>query len=171
MGYINSVVYIQREIDNILREVRAWVRIYVDDIVYNARSLPDLLDKLQVLFEIFLHYNISIKPIKSFLNYPDVWLFRQRVNSLGLITSDEKLKAIHLLAYPNTLEALEYYLGLTGYLRNYIHFYAQLATPLQQLKTLFLRHPPVAGQQRRAYTLKTKFGPLTPQELASFQSI
>lgn len=124
-----------------------------------------------MLFEIFLHYNISIKPTKSFLNYPDVRLLGQRVNSLGLTTSDKKLKAIRFLAYPNTLGALEYYLGLTGYLRNYIHFYAQLAAPLQELKTLLLSHAPVASQQRRAYASKTKLGPPTPQELASFQSI
>ena len=75
MGYINLVAYVQREIDNILRDVRAWTQAYVDDIICGAKSLPDLLDKLQVLFDIFLYYNISIKPTKSFLNYPDVVLF------------------------------------------------------------------------------------------------
>ncbi len=123
------------------------------------------------MFEIFLRYNISIKPTKSFLNYPDVRLLGQRVNSLGLTTSDEKLKAIRLLTYPDILGALEYYLGLTGYLQSYIHFYAQLAASLQELKTLLLRHAPVAGQQRRAYVSKTKLGPPSPRELASFQSI
>lgn len=162
MDYINLIAYVQQEIDNILREVRAWARAYVDNIVCVTRSLPDLLDKLRVLFEIFLHYNISIKPTKSFLNYPDVGLLGQRVNSIELTISDEKLKAIRLLAYPDTLGALEYYLGLIGYLRSYIHFYAQLTAPLQQLKTLLLRHAPIAGQQRRAYALKTKFGPPTP---------
>lgn len=171
MGYINSVGYVQREIDNILREVRAWARAYVDDIVCGAKSLPDLLNKLQVLFDIFLHYKISIKPTKSFLNYPDIGLLGQRVNSLGLNIFDEKLRAIRLLAYPDTLGALEYYLSLTGYLQSYIHFYAHLAAPLQELKTSLLRHAPVAGQQRRAYASKTKLGPPTPQELASFQSI
>ena len=171
MSYINLVAYLQQEIDNILHQVRAWARAYVDDIVCDAKSLHDLLDKLRVLFEIFLHYNISIKPTKSFLNYPDVRLLGQRVNSLGLNTSDEKLKVIHLFTYPDTLGALEYYLGLTGYLRSYIHFYAQLAAPLQELKTSLLCHAPVAGQQRRAYASKTKLGSPTPRELSFFQSI
>ena len=171
MGYINSVAYVQREIDNIFRDVRAWARAYIDNIIYGAKSLPDLLDKLRILFDIFLHYNISIKPTKSYLNYPDVGLLGQRVNSLGLTTSEEKLRAIRLLTYPDTLGALEYYLGLTGYLRNYIHFYAQLAVPLQALKTSLLRHAPIGGQQRRAYASKTKLGPPTPQEYASFLGI
>lgn len=46
IGYINSVAYVQREIDNILRKARAWARTYMDDIIYGAKSLPDLLEKL-----------------------------------------------------------------------------------------------------------------------------
>lgn len=96
----------------------------MDDIIYDAKSLPDLLQKLRILFDIFLKYNISIKPTKSYLNYPPVGLLGQLVNSLGLTTLEEKLRAIRLLTYPTTLGALEYYLGLTGYLHSYVHFYA-----------------------------------------------
>lgn len=46
MGYINSVAYVQQEIDNILCDIRAWARIYVNDIICDAKSLPDLLKKL-----------------------------------------------------------------------------------------------------------------------------
>ena len=145
MRYINSVAYVQREIDNILRDVRAWARAYVDDIICGAKSLPDLLQKLCILFDIFLKYNISIKPTEFFLNYPDVGLLGQQINSLGLTTFEEKLRAIRHLTYPETLGVLEYYLGLTGYLRNYIHFYAQLAAPLQALKTSLLRDAPISG--------------------------
>ena len=77
MGYINSVAYVQREIDNILRDVRDWARAYIDDIICGGSSLDNLLHKLRILFEIFLHYNISIKPTKSYLNYPNVGLLGQ----------------------------------------------------------------------------------------------
>lgn len=171
MGYVNSEAYVQREIDNILRSVRDWARAYVDDIICGAKSLDDLLVKLRTLFEIFVAYNISIQPTKLFLNYPDVGLLGQRVDSLGLTTAEDKLQAIKLLSYPDTLEALEYYLGLTGYLRSYIHFYVQLAEPLQALKTSLLKSAPVAGQQRRAYASKTKLSTPTPRELASFHGL
>lgn len=158
MSYINLVAYAQQKINNILHKVQAGVRAYIDNIVYNARLIPYLLNKLRVLFEIFLHYNISIKPIKLFLNYLNVGLLRQKVNSLGLTTSDKKLKAICFLAYLDTLGALKYYLGLIRYLQNYIHFYAQLIAPLQELKTLLLHHALVAGQQRKTYASKKKLG-------------
>ena len=110
----------------------------MDDIICRARSLSELLRKLRILFDIFFKYNISIKPTKSYLNYPDVGLLGQQVNFLGLVTSKEKLRSIKHLTYPKTLGALEYYLGLTGYFQHYIHFYAQLAALHQALKTLLL---------------------------------
>ncbi len=171
MGYINSVAYVQCEIDIIIRKVREWTRAYINNIVCGGKSLPDLLIKLHVLFDIFLCYKISIQPTKSYLDYPDVVLLGQRVNSLGLFTSKEKLKAVRLLKYSETLGALEYYLGLTGYLRSYIHYYAQLASPLQALKTSLLKKAPESGQQRRAYASKTRLKPPTEKELAAFDAL
>lgn len=171
MGYVNSIAYVQREIDNIFRHVRDWAHSYVDNIICGAKSLDDLLSKLCTLFEIFVTYNISIKPTKTFLNYPDVGLLGQQVNSLGLTTAKEKLNAISFLHYPDTLGALKYYLGLTGYFRSYIYYYAQLAEPLQSLKTSLLKAVPLSGQQYRAYASKTKLPPATPRQLASFEGI
>ncbi len=116
MGYINFIAYAQRQIHTILHAVRGLARVYIDDIICIATSVADLFQKPRVLFEIFVAYNIFIKPTKTHFNYPDVGLLGQRVNSLGLTIYDDKLKTIQLLFYPKTLDALEYYLGLTGYL-------------------------------------------------------
>lgn len=54
---------------------------YVDNIICNTRSLLDFLKKLQILVDIFLYNNISIKFTKLYLNYLDVRLLGQEVNS------------------------------------------------------------------------------------------
>lgn len=130
MGYIDFVAYIQWEIVNILKSGWDWAHTYVNDIICKARFLDNLLSKLRILFEIFVAYNIFIKPTKIFLNYPDVRLLGQEVNTLSMTTAKKKLNAIRLLQYPLTVGILEYYLGLTGYFHSYIHYYAQLAEPL-----------------------------------------
>ncbi len=94
MGYINSIAYVQYEIDTIVHAVSAWARTYINDIGSGATSVADLLQKLRVLFEIFVAYNISIKPTKTYLNYLDVRFLGQQVNSLGLTISDDKVRAI-----------------------------------------------------------------------------
>lgn len=78
---------------------------------------------------------MSISPIKAFLGYPNISLLGRHINSLGISTPEDKLQAISGLYYLDTLGQLEYYLGLTGYLRSSVHFYTALAEPLQKLKT------------------------------------
>ena len=73
-----------------------------------------MLKDLRELFQLFVDYNISISPTKTYLGYPDVNLLGQRVESLGLTSPEDKLRAISNLRYPTTLGALEHYLGLTG---------------------------------------------------------
>lgn len=90
-------------------------------------SVGNLFFKLYIFFKIFVTYNISIKLTKTYLNYLDIGLLGQRVNSLGLIIVDDKLRAIQLLHYLDTLGALEFYLSLTGYFCSYIYFYTKLA--------------------------------------------
>lgn len=130
--------------------------------------MANSLTKLRVFFKIFLCYNISIQPTKSYLNYSDVALLGQRVNFFGLSTSKEKLKVVRFLKYPKTLAALEYYLGFTEYLRSYIHYYAQLTSLLQILKTSPLKRAPESGQQRWAYVSKIKLEISIEKELAAF---
>lgn len=117
------MAYIQRKIDNILCNFRTWAQTYVDNIICRAKSLPDLLEKLRILFDIFLEYNISIKLIKSFFNYLNIELLGQQIISLDLTTLEEKFRTINLLTYLKILDTLKYYLGLTSYFCNYIHFY------------------------------------------------
>lgn len=76
IGYINSVAYVQHKIDKILYSIVLRVRAYVNDIICKAKSLLDLFEKLHILFDIFLEYNIYIKLTKFFFNYPDIELLR-----------------------------------------------------------------------------------------------
>ena len=105
-----------------------------------------------MLFQLFIEYNITVSPSKTFLGYLDVQLLGRKVNSFGLISLEDKLKAIAQLQYPTTLRDLEHYLGLTGYLRQYVYFYAQLSRELQDLKTLMLKESPSSDYQRKIYS-------------------
>ena len=171
MGCMNSIAYVQRQIDRILRPVKAFASAYVDDVVTGAKSFSEHLANLRQLFELFVEHNISISPTKTFLGYPNVNLLGRRVDSFGLATAEDKLEAIKALKYPSTLGDLEHYLGLAGYLRNHVHYFAQLAQPLQALKTSLLKQAPTKGNPRRAYASSYKLGKPSPAELASFTSL
>lgn len=65
----------------------------------------------------------------------------------------------------------KYYLSLTGYFCSYTYYYAQLAEPLQTLKTSMLKLTLLSGQQQSMYTLKTQLLPPSSTKLAAFQSL
>ena len=66
-----------------------------------------------------------------------------------------KLVAITQLAFPQLLKGLELYLGLTGYLRQYIPYYAQVTKPLQERKTLLGKSVDVGGNAHKKVMAKT----------------
>lgn len=169
MGCRNSVAYVQRQMDTLLRRLE-FARAYIDDIVVRSKSLQEHLSHLRQLFNLFVNKNIGLNPVKVFLGYPEVTLLGQRVNALGLATTEQRLKALTSLKIPDTLAKLETYLGLTGYIRQYIHFYASISRPLQDLKTSLLKNGPRDGAKRKTYTSKMKLL-LTRKEEASFEAL
>ena len=171
MGYKNSPAYVQRQIDRILRPYRAFARAYVDDIVIFSKTFQEHQDHLRAVFSTLRDNNVSIKPTKAFLGYPSVRLLGKKVDSLGLATTEDKLAAIAKLKFPRTLRQLEHYLGLTGWLREYVEKYAKLAEPLQDRKTCLLRSAPPSGNARRSYSSKTYIKDPTPEEMKSFTAI
>lgn len=75
-----------------------------------------LVELAAVLKELERH-GIRLEPKKAYVGFPEVSLLGQRVDALGLSTPDEKLKAITSLSFPDTLQKLETYIGMTGDLR------------------------------------------------------
>ena len=171
MGYRNSPAYVQRMIDRMLRPVRGFARAYMDDIVIFSTSLEEHEDQLRQIFGILEDYNICLSPHKSFIGYPSVALLGQRVDALGLATAEEKLAAIRKLAFPRTLLQLKHYLGLTGYMRQYVPFYAAIVRPLQNRKTLLnksFRAKGVKGNGRKRRAGRLEVITPTPRELQAF---
>ena len=172
MGYKGSPPYVQRQTDKILRPIRDFAKAYVDDMIAFSKTLSQHLGHLRTMFSLFRERRISLNPKKSFLGYPSVILLGQRVDSLGLSTSEEKLAAITSLRFPQSLRELETFLGLTGWLRSSIPRYAQRANPLQQRKTDLTKKIPkgAKGHSRKRETNASQYDP-TESELHSFRDL
>ena len=114
IGFKGSVPYIQRKIDDFLRPYRHFARCYVNDIVIFSKSLSDHLIHLQTIFSLFLYLKVTLKPKKSYLAYPSITLLSQKVDGLGMTTIEERVSAIKNLRFPNSLNALEIYIGIAN---------------------------------------------------------
>ncbi|KAI1005666.1 hypothetical protein K3495_g2549 [Podosphaera aphanis] len=120
--------------DTILRPDRAYARAYIDDIVIFSRTFEEHESHLQQVFTNLEQHNIYLSPKKCFLSYPFVALLGQRVDALGLSSAEDKLAAIAKITFPRTPKQLEYYLGLTSWLRIYVKDYARKTAHLQARK-------------------------------------
>ena len=152
MSFRNNPAYVQRQIDRLLREYREFVRTYMNDIVIFNKTFDEHLSHLDIIFQLFKRMNIVIKSIKTYLNYSSIALLDQKMNSLGFITIEEKLKAIFKLQFSNSLKLLKFYLDLIGWMRNYVFYYAQLSNSLQARKTLMLRELLIKGNVRKRFS-------------------
>ena len=170
MGYKGSVAYVQRQIDRILRAHKSFAKAYVDDIVVASRTLEEHLWHLDQVFKTLTQAGICIKPTKAFIGYPSIELLGEHVDSMGLTTSEEKIRAISMLTFPDSLRKLETYLGLTCWLRKYVRMYAGVSKPLQDRKTELLRDAPKSGSARKSFSSRTQFVP-TQAEVEAFQAL
>ena len=186
MGYKNSPAYIQRMIDQILHLHRSFSRVYVSDIVVytKLKSLEEHLIHLNKVFISLMKRGICLSAQKSFLDYPTIQLLGQHVDTLGLATAEDKLAAIVNIEFPQTLSALEKYLGMTGYLQQYIPYYAAVIRPLQERKTRLnhglqkhwaerksLTVSNVEGNACKSLAGRTPIEEPTPSELDSFHQL
>ena len=169
-GFRNTPAYTQREMDRILADL-PFARAYMDDIVLAGRTLEEHTMQIRQLFSRFVSLNIAIKPTKAFLGYPSVTLLGHYIDSFGLSTTEERLAAISKITFPETLQELETYLGMTGFLRHYIPHYASVALPLQNRKTELLKRGPIQGRKRKTFAAHKAFAYPTGAERAAFTGL
>ena len=169
MRYRNSSVYVQKQIDRILRSFH-FARVYVNDIVIFSKIMNEHLEHLQDVFRILKKNNTSINSKKAFLDYSSVTLFDQHVTSFELFTDESKLQIISNLKFSSILSQLKTYLELTEWFRQYIEKYVAISKSLQLRKTQLLQHAFKSRNVRKSYSFRTKFVEFT-FEIEAFKII
>ena len=87
MRYKGSSLYVQRQIDAMLRPFKDFVKVFVDDIIVFSHILTEYLSHLRQIFELFRSRRVSLSLIKSFIDYLSIILLGQRVDELDISTS------------------------------------------------------------------------------------
>lgn len=90
-----------------LKNLADFCQVYIDDIVIVSETFTNHLLHLELVFSWLQQLNITLKLVKSFIRYPNVQLLGIHVDTLGMITMEEKTKAIQELQFPTTLADVE----------------------------------------------------------------
>ena len=171
MKYKNSFVYVQRQIDRMLKFCRKFVRVYIDDVVIFFKILNEHLFHLRSIFDLLTINNIFINSVKTFIDYSSVNLLEQHVNSFDLSINKDKIKIISEFIFSQNLNDFETYLSLTNWFRDYIRNYVMKFESLQNKKTTLLKDSLKLENARKTFAIKIMFSKSTNDELNSFHEI
>jgi len=158
--------------DDFLLEFIEWACCYIDDIIVASRTFEDHLAHLGALFAKMEAANLALNPRKCSIGFKKIQLLGHIVDQFGIYTVEAKTAAIRNMSFPSTLAELEYFLGLTGYYRQFVPFYALRAAPLRQLATELTKGIRMANQKRavKAESVKVPLPP-TEKQLESFNQL
>jgi tRNA isopentenyl-2-thiomethyl-A-37 hydroxylase MiaE len=99
--------------NNLLRKYLS-AKAYIDDVVVFSKTLNDHLEHFDKVFVLFQKMNITLKTIKTYLEYLTIALLDQKVDNLDLFTIENKLKTIAKMSFSKTLKDLKIYLNATN---------------------------------------------------------
>jgi hypothetical protein len=154
-----------------LKNLREFVKAYMNDIMIFFKTLNDHFTHLRAVFERLWHYNVALNLKKVFLDYSSIVLFEQMINALNLITAKEKLATIANFAFSIILKKLKTYLELTSYMRMYVSWYAQTSLLLQNRKILLLKNDLVKEKLRKTFVKKEILKKLIELEIRSYEHL
>ena len=154
-----------------MRKFRKFTRVYVNDIVIFSHIKTKHETHFREIFFVLMKNNIFIKIVKTFLNYSNVSLLNQKVNSLKLTIVENKLKIIFKLRFFRIFRQLKFYMNFTNWLRDYVYFYVDISASLQQRKIELQRHEFSVDNVRRVFVNKTRIDRSIEKKLTFFKII
>jgi hypothetical protein len=171
MSYKNSFVYVQRQTNFMLSDLRNFVKAYIDDIVIFFKTLEEHLHHLSLLFNHLFNYNVILNSKKVFLNYSFIILLDQMIDAFDLIIVEKKLIIIVNLIFLYTLKKLKIYVDLIDHLRIYVFWYAQVSLSLQQRKIFLLKDNLIKKKSRKIFFKKIILHNLIAAKLISYEHL
>ncbi|POM64657.1 Reverse transcriptase [Phytophthora palmivora] len=109
-------------------------RSYIDDILVTAISWSDLCEKVEKLLDACDSWNLSISVVKSSWGYRKVTYLGHQVSANGLEASPKDLENLANLPFPQTLRAMQSFLGSLNYYSRFIEDFAVYAAVLYELR-------------------------------------
>jgi hypothetical protein len=118
-GPKNAPALFQRLMNEVLRELRAVARAFIDDTIVHIKGFQAHLAALRAVFEKLRLYNIKVHPKKICILFPEIAFLGHMVHPIGLKPQEVKVAAIMQIPYPTSVTALKQLMGIINYYRKY----------------------------------------------------
>jgi hypothetical protein len=153
-GLTNAPATFQRFMDIVLRDLKAFCLVYIDDIIIFSRTLEEHLQHLRQVFDKLIGANIVVKPSKCHFLRPSVKFLGHIVSENSIRPDPEKVSSVHAFPVPRSVHELQSFMGLVGYYRRFVRSLSTIAAPLYHLFKKHVRWQWTAVEQTAFDELK-----------------
>jgi transposase InsO family protein len=112
-----------------------YVKVFVDNIVVHSNSVIEHEEHLRVTIARLNEANLKLNLKKCKFYYSHLLILGHVLSKKGISLDPSKMLQCRNIPVPTTLKQLQSLLGLFNYLRDYIPRFAELAYPLERLKS------------------------------------
>ena len=109
------------------------MEIYLDDLLTWSKDIPELIERLGLIFARLRQFNITLNPEKCRFGMNEVEYVGHLISSKGITFSTDKKNQVANFELPKTWGALKSFCGLASYFRRHVKGYAELVHPLQEM--------------------------------------
>lgn len=124
----------QRLLDKVIGpELEPKVFAYLDDLVVVSSTFDEHLQLLRVVFERLRKAGLRLNPEKCNFCKRELKYLGHVVNSEGISTDPEKVRAIRDFPRPSNCKTLRSFLGLASWYRRFVNKFADVTAPMRTL--------------------------------------
>lgn len=159
MGLATSPAFFQARMEKLFGNyLWRFVLVYIDDIIIYSRTVEEHFEHLRTILRLLENSGVTLSLTKCFFLQPSIKALGRHVSRLGIATLEDKVEAIRALEFPKNLRGVEHVIGLFGYYRQYIPYFADIIAPLQELKKIGFKDAPRKGKKRERFAESVTIG-------------
>jgi hypothetical protein len=132
-GLCNAPATFQRTMDMIFDKCRAFVSIYLDDLIIHSKTLQEHLAHLRQVFSILRTERFYAKPSKCEFMSPKLDFVGFVISAKGISPQESKLKVVWEWPSPTSVNDVRIFLGMCGFYQRFVQNYSSLVAPLTDL--------------------------------------
>lgn len=131
-GLVNAGATLTRAMKMVLKGMEHTDN-YIDDVIVHTNDWETHLVELTELFARMKKAGFTLRPSKCVLGSKNIEFLGHKLGAEGITPLSENIEKIKNALPPKTKKDVRSFLGLTGYYRNFINRYAEIAAPLTEL--------------------------------------
>ena len=132
-GVKHVSAHVQRVLTGIFQDM-PFVLIYVDNMIVYSNTIEEHRMHIKCVIARCTELNIRLSPEKCQIACTEIITLGNLLTTKGVRADPRKVNAIMSFPTPVDADSLARFLGMAGYLRDYVRYFADISAPLSALK-------------------------------------